>query len=100
MIAVLTGDIINSRASEAPKWLQKLKGVLTTYGDTPTQWELFRGDSFQLVTMPQDALKAALHIKAVMKQNKKLDVRIAIGLGAETHRAQRITESNGPAYVN
>lgn len=100
MVGVLTGDIINSRESDTPKWLQKLKAVLTTYGNTPTQWELFRGDSFQLVTMPQDALKAALHIKAVMKQNKKLDVRIAIGLGAETHRAQRITESNGPAYVN
>jgi hypothetical protein len=42
---------------------------------------------------------AAIHIKAVIKQTKVQDVRIAIGLGQETHKAKKITESNGSAYV-
>jgi len=99
MVAVLTGDIINSRDGQVLNWLQKLKEVLNCYGRFPKQWEIYRGDSFQLLTTPLDALISAIHIKAVIKQVKNQDVRISIGLGDETHSAQRITESNGSAYV-
>tara|TARA_R110002050_G_scaffold24083_2_gene64235 strand:- start:25254 stop:25853 length:600 start_codon:yes stop_codon:yes gene_type:complete len=100
MVAVLTGDIINSRDVDALIWLQKLKDVLNIYGQTPKNWGIFRGDSFQLLVAPKDAITAAIHIKAVIKQNKNQDVRIAIGIGKETHSANKITESNGTAYIN
>ena len=99
MVAVLTGDIINSREGQARDWMEKLKAVLGYYGDSPEQWEIYRGDSFQLVLVPNDAFIAAMHIKAVIKQTKVHDVRIAIGIGEETFNSEKITESNGSAYI-
>ena len=100
MVAVLTGDIINSRQGNVVQWLDILKQTLSKYGQAPHQWDIYRGDSFQLVTTPQDALFIALHIKAAIKQNDNYDVRIAIGLGQQTHNAKKIAESNGPAFIN
>jgi len=100
MTAVITGDIINSRAQKASKWLPILKKVLNKYGQTPGQWEIYRGDSFQLELAPQEALKAALYIKASIRQTSNLDVRMAIGIGDKTHQAQKITESNGSAFIH
>jgi hypothetical protein len=51
------------------------------------------------MTDPSTALIAAIHIKAVIKQSKSLDVRIAIGIGAEEYEAQSISESNGDAFI-
>lgn len=98
MIAILTGDIINSQKSEVTDWLDRLKNVLNHYGKAPEQWEIFRGDSFQLMTPPSFALIAAIHIKSAIKQTKFQDVRIAIGIGEETYNANSISESNGDAY--
>lgn len=99
MVAILTGDIINSRKGEVIDWMDKLKNVLTHYGQTPQKWEIYRGDSFQLSVPPNKALIAAFHIKSVIKQTKNQDVRIAIGIGEETYDATTITESNGDAYI-
>lgn len=100
MIAVITGDIINSRERAASIWLSTLKGVLILYGDEPSSWEIYRGDSFQLRLAPEKALLCALHIKSAIKQHHLLDVRMAIGFGEESHHAEKITESNGTAYLN
>lgn len=99
MLAVITGDIINSRQEPAEQWLALLKEVLTQYGKTPQQWEIFRGDSFQLALEPEKALFAALHIKSGVKQFRNLDVRMAIGIGDQDHKAKNISESNGTAFI-
>jgi hypothetical protein len=99
MIAILTGDIINSQKSDVTDWLDALKGVLNQYGKAPQEWEIFRGDSFQLLTTPNLALIAALHIKSVIRQTKFQDVRVAIGIGTETYNANNISESNGDAHI-
>lgn len=99
MIAVITGDIINSRKQPAAEWLPLLKEVLSNYGRTPREWEIFRGDSFQLIVPSKKALHAAIHLKAGIKIIKDLDVRIAIGIGEQDHRAKKISESNGSAFV-
>jgi|SRR5690554_4324129 len=100
MIAVITADIINSREGEVGNWMDRLKKVLNYYGEEPKDWEIYRGDSFQLSIAPQKAILAAIHIKAVIKQTKSQDVRIAIGIGKQKYAATKITESNGSAYVN
>ena len=100
MIAIITGDIINSREGKAQEWLPILKSVLNQYGKEPKQWEIYRGDSFQLEVKPAEALKVALHIKASIKQRSNLDARMAIGLGEKEYQAKKITESNGSAVVN
>ena len=99
MIAVITGDIINSRVGAVPQWLHPLKETLNLYGTEPKDWELFRGDSFQLSLVPGKALLAAIHIKAAVKQTKLHDVRMAIGLGEEKYGPAKITEANGSAYI-
>ncbi len=100
MIAIITGDIINSRKGEIDIWLNSLKETLSRYGAEPKEWEIFRGDSFQLSVSPEKSLLACFHIKSVIKQQKALDVRLAIGLGKEDYGADKITEANGSAYVN
>ena len=99
MIAVITGDIINSRDVEVENWLNSLKKILNYYGKEPKYWEIFRGDSFQLSLAPEQALLAAIHIKATIKQLKSQDVRMAIGIGEEKYTSTKITESNGSAYI-
>lgn len=102
MISVLTGDIINSReAITQGSWNKNLKKALTRYGKTPKVWEIYRGDSFQLeIKKPEESFWAAVYIKAQIRSIKNVDVRIAIGLGEKTFDAARITESNGPAFIN
>lgn len=100
MIAVITGDIINSSTGEVERWINALKDTLNKYGNEPQNWEIYRGDSFQVSLAPEKALLAAIHIKSTIKQTKTYDVRMAIGIGEETYRSHKITESNGTAYVN
>nr|NQU89480.1 transcriptional regulator [Bacteroidota bacterium] len=100
MIGVITGDIINSQRTEPAIWLKALKEVLENWGKTPKQWEIYRGDSFQLeIKNPADALEAALQIKAAVKSIRGTDVRMAIGIGDKSHNAEKVTESNGSAFV-
>lgn len=99
MIAVITGDIINSRGGKIEQWLKALKVVLNYYGEELKDWEIYRGDSFQLLVSPEKAMLAAIHIKSVVRQTKLQDVRMGIGIGEEKYRSSKITESNGSAFV-
>ena len=101
MIAVITGDIINSKKLNPKKWLKPLKAELDTIGPGPKCWEIYRGDSFQLMmTNPEDVLATAIKIKATLKSISNMDVRMAIGIGTKTHSAQKVTESNGTAFIH
>ncbi|WP_442796286.1 hypothetical protein [Pelobium manganitolerans] len=99
MKAVLTGDIIGSRTINAQIWLTRLKEVLDEYGEKPKNWNIYRGDSFQVITKAEDALRIAFLIKATIKMEKKLDVRMAIGLGDVDFEAPSINEANGEAFI-
>lgn len=101
MIAVITGDIIASRkVVDQDKWLVPLKSLFSTWGKRSKDWELERGDFFQLeVKNPDDALKRALQIKALIKKVELLDVRMAIGVGRKTYSGEYINESNGEAFI-
>ena len=98
MIAIITGDIVNSEGHEVSEWISVLKKQFSYWGETPADWEIYRGDEFQLKITPKKALWAAIQIKAVIKSIKNLDVRMAIGVGAETFEGARVSESNGSAY--
>lgn len=100
MIAILTGDIVQSRKVDTAIWLPILKKVLSKFGKTPKDWEVFRGDSFQLKTTVNNALLVALIIKSHLKQIEKIDVRIGIGIGSQNTKSKNITEANGEAFIN
>lgn len=99
MIAIITGDIIDSRQKDIKIWLKSLKTALNLYGKEPKNWEIYRGDSFQLEVAVADALQIAISIKAMLKQ-EDIDIRMAIGIGEKDYVAKKITESNGSAFVH
>ncbi|WP_312818696.1 SatD family protein [Kaistella carnis] len=100
MIAIITGDIINSQKSDTEIWLPKLKELMASWSSTPENWEVYRGDEFQLKCSVDGVFHKALLLKSLIKTFENLDVRLAIGIGNEVFRSEKITESNGSAYVN
>jgi hypothetical protein len=100
MTSIITGDIINSKKVDPEAWLIVLKDELGKIGTSPSQWEIFRGDGFQVeVRDPLEALIIAIKIKTAIKTIKKIDVRMAIGIGDKTHISDCITECNGTAFI-
>ncbi|WP_035649119.1 hypothetical protein [Flavobacterium sp. ASV13] len=100
MTSVITGDIIGSRQQKSNHWVEDLKKILAPFGATPSQWEVYRGDEFQIeVNNPEDALLTAILIKARLRAIKS-DARMSIGFGDKTHTAEKISESNGSAFIN
>lgn len=100
MTSVITGDIIGSRQQKSKDWVEDLKKVLSSFGETPGQWEVYRGDEFQIeIKNPEEALLAAILIKAHLKTIKS-DARMSIGFGDKTHNTGKISESNGTAFIH
>ena len=98
MIGIITGDIVNSRKLSSKIWIDGFKQLLNTFGKSPIEWEIYRGDEFQLeVKNPEDTLMIALQIKSYFKI-MKLDVRMSIGFGDKTYKGKKISESNGTAF--
>lgn len=99
MIAVITGDIIHSRKVASEVWLPKLKTYFASIASRPGEWEIYRGDSFQLEIPVNDALRTAFCIKALIKVNNKIDVRMGIGIGEKEYTGANVTESSGTAFT-
>ncbi|WP_026728993.1 hypothetical protein [Flavobacterium denitrificans] len=100
MTSVITGDIIGSRQQKSNHWVDDLKRILNPLGITPKQWEVYRGDEFQIeVKNPEEALLTAILVKAHLRAIKS-DARMSIGFGDKTHSAERISESNGSAFIH
>jgi len=101
MISVITGDIIKSGKFNNPDvWLNPLKESLIKTGIEKKYWEIFRGDSFQIeIKDNQQAFHIATYIKACIKTIKGLDVRMAIGVGSKDFTGNKVTESNGEAFM-
>ena len=100
MIAIITGDIINSQNTDSEVWLPKLKNLLGSWSATPENWEVYRGDEFQLKCSVDEVFNKSLAIKSLIRTFENLDVRLAIGIGNEVFLSKKITESNGSAYVS
>ncbi|MCW2118374.1 transcriptional regulator [Flavobacterium sp. 7A] len=99
MFAVLTGDIIQSQQTAVSIWITALKDILNQYGTSPKDWEIYRGDSFQIISTPENVLNLSLIIKSYLK-SKNINVRMAIGIGDINYRTDKATESNGSAFIN
>jgi len=100
MTSVITGDIIGSREQESQHWVEDVKKILSRFGETPHDWEIYRGDEFQIeVKNPEEALLTAILVKAHLRALKS-DARMSIGFGDKTHNAKKISESNGQAFIH
>ena len=100
MIAVITGDIINSRALPSG-WIMTLKDALEGVFSQNSKSEIFRSDSYHLELDSAAALLNAIYIKACLKTIKGADVRMSIGIGKKSNvNTTKVTEANGEAYIN
>ena len=100
MIGIITADLINSRKVPAAQWMQELKKELKQWGKEGTDWEIYRGDSFQLrIKEPEQLLFVAILLKAAIKSMAPLDIRMGLGVGEENFISDRLLENNGTAYV-
>ena len=97
MIAVITGDIVQSRRNKRLDWVEDLKAILVKYA-LKNRWEIFRGDSFQLEVSPEKALNIFFLIKLDMIL-LRMDARMSIGVGDQNYKGKKVTESNGSAYI-
>lgn len=100
IISIITGDIVNSRSLSPSIWLKSVKTVIKRNKIGSKKWEIFQGDMFQIETSPERSLKLALELKSSVKVEKDLDVRLAIGLGTKNYNSDKVSESNGEAYIN
>ncbi len=100
MTSVITGDIIKSRGTDPTIWIDVLKSTLSVLNPDKTNWEIYRGDSFQIeIPDINTSFINAVYIKACIKSIKGLDVRLAIGIGEKTFNGKSVTESNGEAFI-
>lgn len=117
-IAVLTGDIIQSRKlqnGDIEILLEKLRTCFEAIQEniltTKAQYEFYRGDSFQiLLNEPEQALKVAIIIRSCLRSifnshssskgitETKSDARISIGVGSLRMQNNRLAESQGEAF--
>lgn len=112
MIAVITGDIIDSRSLASQlEWLVPIQNLFSKWGKVKESWEIFRGDSFQLEVLdPLDALQKALMIKSTIKsiigdqllqkRTGPVDVRMSIGIGEKQNDNTPIGMRTGSAYYH
>ena len=63
MIAIITGDIINSEKHPSFEWMEMLKKFFNEFGPSPMNWEIYRGDEFQLKVNRENALLTAIKLK-------------------------------------
>ncbi len=99
MIGVITGDVINSRSKSPEIWLNKIKATLKKNKIPKKKWDIFRGDMFQIEVEAIKILALAIELKAAIKEDKYLDLRMSIGIGAKEYTAKNVMESNGEAYI-
>ena len=101
METIITGDIVNSRLVDSEVWLDPLKELFREIAYSEEDWDIFRGDSFQISVNHKDAFRIAVLIKTAIKKNSanKIDVRMAIGIGENDERVSKVSEATGQAFV-
>lgn len=100
MVAIITGDIIRSRKVTPTIWLPVLERALHKYTTKSNQSEIFRGDSFQIIVPIDTVFETVFYLKSAIKSIPKLDVRMGIGVGTIDYHDEKVTKSNGTAFVN
>lgn len=97
MYAILTGDIVNSRNVDIKEWLPILEESL---GYNSNNFDIFRGDSFQVEVPIDKSIETIFLIKSSLRRVEKLDVRIGLGVGEVSYWDKHIKNSTGEALIN
>ena len=101
--AVLTGDLVKSRAIEAGQYdtvLYELEQLFASQAEAlGLHYSFYRGDSFQLLlARPEYAVQLALSIRLTLLSLGQ-DCKISIGIGEVTNLRRDINSATGPAFT-
>lgn len=96
LYAIITGDIVDSRSKDIKEWMPVLESALTDCSD---KFDIFRGDSFQLMVELAQAVEAMFYIKSRIRSLGHLDVRMGLGIGDVDYLDNHIKNSSGEAFV-
>ncbi|SEF68354.1 SatD family (SatD) [Halpernia humi] len=101
MEAVITGDIVNSQKANSKTWLKALEVAIGDDFKNQQKWEIFRGDEFQYyIEDAKEVFLIILKIKSQIKMIKNLDIRMSVGFGTRDLAMNKVSLSNGSAFVN
>jgi DNA-directed RNA polymerase specialized sigma24 family protein len=106
-IAVLTGDLVDSRKASDPKRLfEVLDAALAAITERYNgRSERYRGDGFQVALPdPAAALPAAVLLRAALihhsEERQRWDARIAVAIGEASWKpGEQLTEASGEVFV-
>lgn len=89
-VAALTGDLVDSSRMSSER-LGQARRIIASAVDHVASWDAdlvpaalgqFRGDAWQcIVARPELSLRAALYVRAALREAEAGDTRIAIGIG-------------------
>jgi predicted DNA-binding protein YlxM (UPF0122 family) len=108
MIAVLTGDLVESTAMPAKDYQIAVKimedYLLACQTRFNAQGEIYRGDSVQLIfKQPQHVMRAAIELRSLLfsSQNTEqpLGITLSIGLGEQLINGNKPSVSQGSAFT-
>ena len=104
VIAVITGDIVDSRALSQSTFRQvmgNLESLLQVFqARSLCEFDIFRGDSFQLTTAAEQAATMATQIDLTLRSAEPaVEVRQCIGLGLGGAYQASVKRATGPAYL-
>ncbi|AHG22023.1 hypothetical protein Z042_22180 [Chania multitudinisentens RB-25] len=99
-ISVITGDLVNSQQVDTANYIAYLNGLLAELQQAKylQQYDIFRGDSFQVVSKPEKGLFLAVYLRIALRAVDAVhwDARLAIGLGTR----QAKNTGYGSAFLN
>lgn len=111
MIAILTGDMIDSKRltfEQRECFIELTESVSQQlHPISEAKVEIFRGDSFQMrIGDPIESLRYAVALRSLFREKvfsgegKQWDVRISLGIGAKGFERDELGLSDGEAYRN
>lgn len=105
---IITGDLVNSTniaAEHKQTVIDSLNAVVKDFSQkTSMKFEMFRGDSFQVVVeSAQLSIAIAIALRAKLKAStpEKLDgwdARVSVGIGQMSYESDNIVTSDGEAF--
>src|SRR5690625_2225558 len=102
MIAIITGDIVNSSTvKDQHVCLDPLKDLFERISLHPGDRAIYRWDSLQIKVQTEKGLRVCLLIisTVVALDIPNLNVRLAIGIGKTDHPDAAINEASGEAFI-
>ena len=111
MIAILTGDMIDSKRftfGQRERFIELTESISQQlHPISDAKVEIFRGDSFQIrVEETMESLRYAIALRSLFREKglpgekKQWDVRISLGIGAKGFERDELGLSDGDAYRN